>query len=406
MWFVGIDWADQHHDVVVLSATGERMGQRRVAHTVAGLEELVSLLHEFTAVPEEMVCVVETSQGLLVTALLEAGVQVAAVNPVAVGRLRPVSGVKTDLRDAALLARYARTTWPELPLLRPDTPLIQELKVLTRDVAGLIEQQVSVVNQLTTCLKQYYPAALRCFDKLTHQVALSFLERYPTPEAAAQASVEEFLRFLFAAHYPRPLPGLLEKAHQLATVVQAPHLAATPAVAQAKGRLMQALLAQLRLLKEQIASYEAAIADLFAQHEDHTLFASLPGAGPRLAPRLLAEWGDDRTRYASAAAVQALAGTAPVVVQSGAWRGVRRRTACVNPLRQALYHFAHESTLFEPWAKAYYVRKRTQGKTRAGALRALGNVWLRILYAMWRSRTPYNPAIYQAAQLAHGRTPG
>lgn len=406
MWFVGIDWADQHHDVVVLSATGERVGQRRVAHSAAGLEELTSWLLEVSPCREEVICVVETSQGLLVTALLEAGVSVAAVNPVTVARFRPVSGAKSDLRDALLLARYARTQWPAMSLLRPDSPLLQELKALTRDVEGLIVQQVSVVNQLTACLKQYYPAALSCFDKLTHQVALSFLERYPTPEAAAQASVLELLEFLSAVHYPRPLSGLLKKAQQLASVLQAPHLVATPAVARAKGRLMQALLAQLRLLKEQIASYEAAIADLFAQHEDHALFASLPGAGPRLAPRLLAEWGDDRTRYPSAAALQALAGTAPVVVQSGTWRGVRRRTACVNSLRQALHHFAHESTLFEPWAKAYYVRKRVAGKSRGTALRALGNVWLRILYAMWQTRTPYDPAIFQAAQLAHGRAAG
>jgi transposase len=406
MWFVGIDWADQHHDVVILSATGERVGQRRVAHSAAGLEELTSWLLDLSPCREEVVCVVETSQGLLVTGLLEAGVQVAPVNPVTVARFRPVSGVKTDLRDALLLARYARTQWPELPLLHPDSPLLQELKALTRDVERLIEQQASVVNQLTSCLKQYYPAALGCFDKLTHQVALSFLEHYPTPEVAAQASVIELLEFLSAVHYPRPLPGLLKKAQQLATVLQAPHLAATPAVARAKARLMQALRAQLCLLKEQIASYDAAIAELFAQHEDHALFASLPGAGPRLAPRLLAEWGDDRTRYASAASLQVLAGTAPVAVQSGAWRGVRRRTACVNSLRQALYHFAHESTLFEPWAKAYYVRKRVAGKTRATALRALGNVWLRILYAMWRTRTPYDPAIYRAAQLAHGRATG
>jgi transposase len=189
-------------------------------------------------------------------------------------------------------------------------------------------------------------------------------------------------------------------------LLHAAQLRATPAVVRAKARLTLALVAQLRLLKEQIASYDAAIAEHFAQHEDHALFASLPGAGPRLAPRLLAEWGDDRTRYTSAAALQALAGTAPVVVQSGAFRGVRRRTACVNPLRQALYHFAHESTLFEPWAKAYYVRKRVEGKTRATALRALGNVWLRILFAMWRSRSSSDPAIYRAAQLVHGRAAG
>jgi transposase len=402
MWFVGIDWADRHHDVVVLNASGERVGQRRIAHTAAGFEELATFLLDQSPCREEIVCVLETSQGLLVTALLEAGFPVAAVSSLTVAHLRPPSGAKSDLRDALLLARYARTQWPDLPLLHPDAPLIQELKLLTRDGDRLIEQQTSVVNQLTACLKQYYPAALGCFDRLTRHVVFQFLERYPTPEAATQASVEELLGFLLQAHYSRPLVGTVEKAQRMYATLQAPYLRATPAVVRAKARLTGTLVAQLRLLKEQIASYDAAIAELFAQHEDHAVFASLPGAGPRLAPRLLAEWGDDRTRYASAATIQALAGTAPVVVQSGAFRGVRRRTACVNPLRQALYHFAHESTLFEPWAKAYYVRKRVEGKTRATALRALGNQWLRILYAMWRQRTAYDPAIYRAAQQAHG----
>jgi transposase len=167
---------------------------------------------------------------------------------------------------------------------------------------------------------------------------------------------------------------------------------------------MEALRAQLQLLTSQIAQFDQAIQQLFTQHADAALFASLPGAGRRLAPRLLAEWGEDRRRFTSAASVQALAGTAPVVFQSGNFRGVRRRVACVNALRQALYHFARESVLFEPWAKAYYQRKRAQGKSRGMALRALANHWVRILYAMWQRHQPYEREVFVAAQRAHGRT--
>jgi hypothetical protein len=80
---------------------------------------------------------------------------------------------------------------------------------------------------------------------------------------------------------------------------------------------------------------------------------------------------------------------------------VRRRVACVNTLRQALYHFARESVLFEPWAAAYYTRKREQGKTRAMALRALANQWVRIIYAMWAQRQEDQSAVFLAAQRAH-----
>jgi hypothetical protein len=81
---------------------------------------------------------------------------------------------------------------------------------------------------------------------------------------------------------------------------------------------------------------------------------------------------------------------------------VRRRVACVNAFRQTLFPFARESVLLEAWAKAFYQRKRAQGKTRAMALRALANHWVRILYAMWMRRTRYDPALFLAAQQAHG----
>jgi transposase len=106
-------------------------------------------------------------------------------------------------------------------------------------------------------------------------------------------------------------------------------LQASVEVTRAKVRLALALVEQLQVVVRQVATYDQEIARLFLQHPDQAVFASLPGAGKRLAPRLLAEWGEDRKRYADAASVQALAGTAPVVFQSGAYRGVRRRRACV-----------------------------------------------------------------------------
>jgi transposase len=165
---------------------------------------------------------------------------------------------------------------------------------------------------------------------------------------------------------------------------------------------MAALRAQLAVLSTQVAAFDQAIPQLFAQPADRAVFASLPGAGRRLAPRLLAEGGEDRTRYASAASVRALAGTAPVLFQSGAFRGVRRRRACVNAWRQALSHCAWESVPCAPWATASYQRKRAQGKTDALALRAVANQWVRILYALWQARQPYQRAICLAAQHAHG----
>ena len=149
---------------------------------------------------------------------------------------------------------------------------------------------------------------------------------------------------------------------------------------------------------QQIAAYDVEIERLFLLSADSAIFTSLPRAGRRLAPRLLAEIGDDRSRYADAAGLQALAGTAPVCFESGKYAKAHRRYACLKPLRNAMQQFAWQSTLQEGWARAYYQRKRSEGKSHTVAIRALANVWLRIIYAMWRDHTPYVSATFEAAQ--------
>ena len=148
--------------------------------------------------------------------------------------------------------------------------------------------------------------------------------------------------------------------------------------------------------------YDQEIERLFCQHEDHELFQSLPGAGARLAPRMLAEIGDDRSRYLSAMSLQALAGTSPVLFQSGMYSKAHRRLGCIKPLRNALQQFAFQS-LREPWAKAYYQRKRAEGKSHTVAVRALANVWVRIVFAVWTKKEAYQTTTFEAAQLAHAR---
>lgn len=151
-----------------------------------------------------------------------------------------------------------------------------------------------------------------------------------------------------------------------------------------------------------IAAYDAEISRLFLLHADSAVFASLPRAAKRLAPRLLAEWGDDRGRYADVASIQALAGTAPVPFASGKFVTVHRRLACNKPLRNVLQQFAWQSTQKEAWAAAYYQEKRQAGKSHSMALRALANQWVRIIYALWRKQEAYDPSVFRAAQHAHG----
>jgi hypothetical protein len=159
---------------------------------------------------EELACIIETSHGLLITSLLEAGLPIYPVNPKTVDRHRKPAGAKTDAIDAYLLARTGRSDFADLRRLRPDSALIQELKALTRDQESLIASQTRLVNQLTACLKSYYPVALTLFSKLQQPSTLAFLQAYPTPQAAEQASLEAITQVLKQAKHRR-LAGISQR---------------------------------------------------------------------------------------------------------------------------------------------------------------------------------------------------
>ena len=399
MWFAGLDWADQHHDLVVIDEAGRQGGSRRIAHSPEGFTELHTFLLSITGADRkrELACIMETNHGLLISWLLENGYCVFPVNPKTVDRRRGASGAKTDQIDAYLLAKYGRSEFADLHQLEPDSPLIAELKALTRDQDGLIQMQTRLVNQLTACLKAYFPAALSLFSKLQQRSTLAFLQAYPTLEVAQAATVEQICRVLKSAGHPsasKVAPKIFEHLHQ-------PQLRADAVTTRTKSRLMGALVRQLLPVVEEIAAYDEEIERLFLSHEDNEVFSSLPRAGTRLAPRLLAEIGDDGTRYANAMSLQALAGTAPVLYESGKYSKPHRRHACIKPLRNAMQQFAWQSTQAEAWARDYYNRKRKEGKSHTVAVRALANIWARVIFALRRDGTCYQSTTFEDAQRLH-----
>lgn len=401
MWYAGIDWANDHHDVLIIDEKGRQVGTLRVDHSPQGLSRLTTFLQESlgSESKEQMACIIETTHGLLITHLLEAGWSVYPVNPRTVDRRRAASGAKTDTIDAYVLAKTGRADLADLQRLTPDSEKVTELKQLTRDQESLIHMQTRLVNQLTACLKAYYPVALELFPKLQQKSPLVFLQTYPTPSAAMAAWREQIQDVLRQSRHSNPTivaPRIFARLHQ-------PHLQADAGTTRTKARLMRVLVSQLVPLIEQIAQYDKEIDTLFLTHEDHELFASLPRAGTRLAPRLLAESGDDRKRYQDASSLQALGGTSPVLYQSGMYSKAHRRLGCIKPLRNALHQFAWQTTQSEPWAKAYYQRKRAEGKSHTVAIRALANVWVRIIFAMWLHRRCYETTTFEHAQRQHAR---
>jgi transposase len=291
MFYAGMDWSDTHHDIVVIDDAGRQVNAPlRVAHSPDGLNKLHAFLEGIAgpAGKEDVACIVETSQGLLITFLLEQGWPVYPVHPTTVDRRRAASGAKTDSIDAYLLAKTGRADFAELRRLTPESDKVAELKALTRDQDALIQMQTRLVNQLTACLKAYYPVALTLFAKLQQRSTLLFLRAYPTLQKARRAEPEQIAQLLKQAKHPRAD----KTAHQIVETLLQPPLEAPEITTRTKSRLALALIAQLLPLVEQIAAYDKEIQALFLSHADSPIFESLPRAGKRLAPRMPGRnWG-------------------------------------------------------------------------------------------------------------------
>jgi len=400
MLFVGIDWADAEHVYCLMDETGETLRSGTITHSPDGLDTLFEAIQTLTREPQDVAVALETSQGLLVSALLDQGFVVYAINPKAVDRHRErfrVAGSKSDLRDAWVLATLLRTDRALYRPLLPDSEPAQELRVLTRDRAELIRTRTMLSNQLTACLKAYFPAFLDLFEDPDRPVALAVLRRFPAPPALRAASVKRLEGFLRQYHQPEAAA----KAREIHTRLTQPTFQVAPVILRTKARLAQTLGQQLRALADEIDAYETEIRGVLKTHPDGELYRSLPGAGTLLAARMVAELGDNRDRYRDAAVAQCAAGTAPVTRASGTSRTVHFRRACIHPLRDTLWHFAFCSLLRCAWAKAYYHRARARGKKHAEAIRMLGNVWLRIIVAMRRDHCLYDETIFLKAREAH-----
>ncbi len=395
--FAGLDWAKDHHNIVVVDRQGRVVLDLCIDDTTqgwAGLREKVRGL-------DRVAFTIETSSGPVVERLLEAGWGVFPVNPAAAAAFRTrkaPSGVKSDRLDAWCLADALRSDGQAWRALKPEDPLTQELRLVCRDEIGLIEQRTALINALRAALREYYPAALEAFDDWTTRGSWAFVERFPTPEELQRKGKRAWEKFLHSHRMAHPD----RYAKRLEIFARAMQFHGLAAVTSAKSRLALALCAQLRTLEAQLEAYRARIEELFATHPDAGVFASLPGAGDKLAPRLLAELGDDRERFDSAQAVQCLAGTAPVSWISGQMHLVKHRLACNKILKATVHLWANLTRDQCAWAEAYYQQKRRQGQSHACAIRCLGQRWLKILFRMWKESKPYDEALHTRNQVRHG----
>lgn len=402
---VGIDWAEDDHQVCILDADGKKLEEFKIRDGAAGTGRLHERLAIHVDEPDEVVIGIETDRGLLVGALVAAGYQVYAVNPMSVDRYRDrhtTSGGKSDRGDAKVLADLVRTDRHNHRTVAADTELLAAIKITARTHQNLIWTRTRHSNQLRSTLREFYPAALEAFDELAHRDALAILAIAPTPEQGRRLSTSRIKTALKRAGRQRNLDT---RAAKIRDALRSEQLEAPPQLTAAFADTVAALVPLLQTLQEQIDRVETALTDRFEQHPDAELILSLPGLGVVLGARVLAEFGDAPDRYADAKARRNYAGTSPITKASGRRHVVVARFARNRRLADACDRWAGSVLANEPGARAYHAAHNPEPEnTSKHARRKLANKLVGLLHGVLEHRTPYDPDIAWRHWLANRTT--
>jgi len=392
--FAGLDWSSRTHAVCLIDSRGSVRAEFEVSHDAAGLAQLVRRLK---AVHVDSVAI-ERPSGLVVDALLEGGLQVVPVHPNVVKATRPryrSHGGKSDASDAYLLADLLRTDGHRFKPLAPQSDEIRSLRALVRGRDDLVATRVQLANQLRSLLESFWPGAAEIFADIDTPIALAFVQRYPTPEAAARLGPKRMAAFCAQHAYSgrRSADELLQRLQQAAAI--------TPAALEmdAKGELVTSLARVLERVVEQIRLLTSRIEHAVQSSDDGQIIMSFPRAGRVCAAQILAELGSVRERFDSVERLAAEAGVTPVTYESGKSKSVAFRWACNHRLRAAITCLADNSRHASAWAAAIYTAARARGRDHPHAIRILARAWLRVIWRAWQDRTAYDPQRHTGAML-------
>jgi transposase len=392
--FVGVDWAEDHHDVCVMAEAGEVLSKRRVPDNVFGIGELHALVAEQAEGDEAVIVGIEIDRGLVVWSLLEAGYEVYAINPMASARYRDrhaTSGAKSDPGDAKVLADLVRTDRHNHRPIAGDSDLAEGVKLLARAHQSAIWGRQRQVNALRSALREYYPGALVAFTTdLSSADALSVLAVAPTPELGRGLSRSRIASALRRGGRQR---NVEKRAEEIQRALRIEQLEAPDVITRAHGLITRSALSLIASFNEQITELEAALSEHFEQHPDAKVVLSLPGLGTVLGARVLGEFGDDRTRFSGPKSRKNYAGTSPVTRASGRSRVVLARYARNRHLAVACDRWAFSTLTASAGARTYYDQLRSRGKTHHQALRQLANRLVGILHVCLERQTLYDELV-------------
>jgi Transposase/Transposase IS116/IS110/IS902 family len=374
--YCGIDWAEDHHDIALADRDGNLLARRRISDDAAGLAALLALLAEHGDTPDDPIPVaIETPRGLLTACLRATGRQVYPINPMSVARYRDrhsVAGRKSDRGDSFVLASVLRTDMHAHRPLPADTELAQAIAVLARAQQDAVWDRTTAHNKLRSHLREYYPGFLTAFADarggIMRPEARAVLAAAPTPAGAATLTLTQLRALLRKAGRTRNIDA---EATRLREAFRAPQMRQLPLVETAMGRQALALLGQLDAACAAADDLERAAVESFNLHPDAGIITSFPGLGALTGARVLAEIGDDRSRFQDAKGLKAYTGAAPITRASGKTRSVTHRRIKNNRLNAAGYLWAFSALTASPGARAHYDRRKTVGDRHTAAQRNL-----------------------------------
>jgi len=393
-FFVGIDWANDKHDVAIIDSQG-RSSHCAIEHSTEAIDVFVSdLLSKANGLP--IAIILEQSKGSLIHALmLRDNVVLFPVNPKQFSSYREsfrTTKAKSDKDDALLLARMLFERHGQMTAWKPEDENTRFLNRLCSTRRKWVEQRTTLGQRLLDQVKSYFPAILMLADTklFANSLLLEVLRKWPDPRTLKRVNPKVLAAL--AAHH-----GIKNETQQQDIVNglrKAPIHSKDTTLLSVSAMEAKALVKQLEDCQELIVELDQKIKEVLAKHPDALLFTSLRGAGAALAPRLLTAFGTDRNRFKNAEEVASYVGIAPVTKQSGKSCIVVRRRACSKYLLQTFHEFASAAAKWCTWSKAFYKLQQSKGMKRHAILRKLAYRWIRILFRVWQSRTPFEPNRY------------
>lgn len=391
--YVGWDWASASHDITVIDAEGAVIDRWAVRHDADGIDTAIARLGGHGR-PEDLAVAIETTSGLVVDRLLAAGHPVVPIHPNAFNAARPrwgASRAKSDPGDSFKLADYLRTDGHRLRRLEPLDAATAELQALSRLRDDHVEAKVAATNQLRALLERHWPGATTVFARLDSEIALAFLDDYPTPAAAERLGEARMKMFCRRHSYcgRRPPTELLDRLRRAPEPTQA-------LAAETLAELVRAQVRLLRSLLRTIADLDRAMGAALLAHPKAALLAPMPRIGEVNLAQIVAEVGPILARAADVEHACAEVGAVPVTKESGKGRAVNFRWAVNTKARRALSTFADNSRHASPWAARLYADARGRGKRHPHAIRIVMRAWLRVMWACWHSDVAYDPVNHGA----------